>query len=78
MVLRRWRRTHGTDLRAHVDPADDARWIVSVWRGDTRVHQRNRRFRLLTDAQASADALIGEQFAHECGPGCGDWLPEPP
>jgi hypothetical protein len=75
MALRRWRRTHGSEFRAHVDPGDDARWIVSIWQGDTCVQQKKRRFRMLTDAQASADTLVREQFAHECDPACGDWGP---
>jgi hypothetical protein len=76
MALRRWRRAHGADIRAHVDPAEDARWIVSVWRGDTCVHEKTRRFRLLTDAQATADALVHEELGHECDPACGPWLPQ--
>ena len=76
MALRRWWRTHGPDLRAHVDPADDARWIVSIWRGDTCLHQKRRRFRLLTDAHAAADALLREEFGHECDRACGEWRPE--
>ena len=66
MPLHRWSREHASALVARVDPADDSRWIVSIWQGEQCVETLRRRFQLLTDAQARADERLLELFQHEC------------
>jgi hypothetical protein len=78
MPLHRWSRDHAADLVARVDPADDARWIVSIWQGAACVETVRRRFQLLTDAHARADARMSELFPHECDSSrCGQWTKGP-
>jgi hypothetical protein len=77
MPLHRWRRQHGSEMVARVEPGDDSRWIVSIWQGDTCVKTLRRRFQLLMDAHARADEALSELYAHECGAsGCGEWQTE--
>ena len=78
MRLHRWSRHHTPQVVAQVEPADDARWIVSVWQGETCVETLRRRFQLLTDAHARADARLCELFPHECTESsCGRWKRSP-
>src|SRR3954453_23548169 len=67
MPLHSWRRDHDSDIVARVDPADDARWIVSIWQGASCVKTLRRRFQLLTEAHARADEEVLEAFPHPCG-----------
>lgn len=73
MPLHRWRREHGGDITAQVDPTDAARWIASAWRGTTCLQTHRRHFRLLVEAQAMADTLVVEHLEHVCGAHCGVW-----
>jgi hypothetical protein len=78
MRLHSWSRHHTPDLVAQVDPGDDARWIVSIWQGATCVETLRRRFQLLTDAHARADARLCELFPHACAESkCGRWTGGP-
>lgn len=76
--MRSWRRLHGTDVIAQVEPVGGfGTWRVSVWQTkDPKATFRHpREFELLTEAQAAADLLAQTTFAHTCEQGhCGHWL----
>jgi hypothetical protein len=69
-----WRR-HGSDLFVRVDPTEfGTGWKVSVWRDAERIAELRRAFKALQTAQARADAMVRERFAHRCDfATCGDW-----
>jgi hypothetical protein len=75
--MRSWRRLHGLDVLAQVEPVTGfGTWTASAWRiSDPRQPARdNHAFELLSDAQRAADALARQVFEHTCNPNCGHWL----
>ena len=76
--MRSWRRLHGSDLIAQVEPVSGfGTWRVSVWDIADPRHPTNhtREFQLLTEALDAADTLTRQVFNHECDDGrCGHWL----
>ncbi len=79
MPLHGWRRLHGTDVVAQVEPiAGLGVWEVSVWltTNPTGIVRMPRPIELLMSAQAKADNLARKTFDHECAvANCGEWLP---
>ena len=79
MPVRTWRRLHGTDLIAQVDPvAGFGTWTAQacVETDPLRSEVSPRQFELLTSAQATADHMVRERFNHRCDFAmCGEWLP---
>jgi hypothetical protein len=79
MPVRSWRRLHGIDLIAQVDPvAGFGTWTARAWvEGDPqRSEVSPRQFELLTSAQTTADHMVRERFKHRCDfATCGEWLP---
>ena len=76
--MRSWRRLHGSDVIAQVEPFGGfGTWRVSVWNVTDPKHpvRHGREFQLLTEALAAADTLACETFQHTCNDGhCGHWL----
>jgi hypothetical protein len=79
MHLRTWRRLHGPDIVCQVEPLNGlGLWTASAWltSNATAIARTLRPVTLLTAAQAKADDLARQAFAHTCDVGtCGDWLP---
>ena len=79
-MQRAWRRLHAPDIIAQAEGIPGfGTWEVSVWRSTapTEVTRSNRRFELLTEAQAAADGLAVSTFGHRCQTQCGHWLARP-
>jgi hypothetical protein len=79
MSLRRWRRLHGPDIVAQVEPIDGlGMWEPSAWRTaePTVISRTPVRVERLTDAHAAADALARDHFGHVCDAACGEWCPQ--
>jgi hypothetical protein len=80
MSLRTWRRQHGPDIVAQVEPIDGlGMWDPSTWRtvSPEAVMRTPQRIERLTEAQDAADALAREAFGHACDANaCGPWLPK--
>jgi hypothetical protein len=76
--MRSWRRLHGSDVIAQVEPvAGFGTWRVSVWNVTDPKHPTRHlsEFQLLTEALDAADALARQQFGHTCDKAyCGQWL----
>jgi hypothetical protein len=75
--MRSWRRLHGLDVIAQVEPVGGfGTWTASAWRiNNPRQPVRDdRAFELLADAQNAADLLARQLFEHTCNPNCGRWL----
>jgi hypothetical protein len=76
--MRSWRRLHGSELIAQVEPIGGfGTWRVSVWHTENpdEATRHPRDFELLTEAQAAADLLLTQTFKHQCFAGhCGHWL----
>jgi hypothetical protein len=77
MGLHSWRRFHGANIVARVDPNPFGLWDASV---GTTLESSSApvalKYRLLTSAQAAADHAARTRFNHTCDLGtCGDWLP---
>ena len=79
MATRSWRRLHGTDLIAQVDPVPGiGTWIARAWIETDPASERNSRryFEFLISAQAAADHMVRQRFGHRCDfDSCGEWLP---
>jgi hypothetical protein len=79
MSVRSWRRLHGADLIAQVDPVPGiGTWIARAWveTDSLRSEISPRRFEMLMSAQAAADHMVRQHFVHRCDfVACGEWLP---
>jgi hypothetical protein len=75
--LRIWQRRHATGVVAEVTPvAGIGTWEVCAWHEPDRGGvSAGRRFGLLSDAMAAADALAIASAGHTCDEKCGKWEP---
>ena len=81
MALRSWRRLHGTDIVAQVDPNPLGTWQAKACKAGQPpepADKSQRQYPLLTAAQAAADYAARTRFKHTCDVStCGVWLPWP-
>jgi hypothetical protein len=77
--VRSWRRLHSSNIVCQVEPMHGlGLWTASAWltSDPSAIARTLRPVTLLTAAQAKADDLARQAFAHTCDDGtCGDWLP---
>jgi hypothetical protein len=78
MPLHSWRRLHGANIIAQVDPHPLGTWEAFTRRADafSQPVPLKHRYHLLTRAQAAADRAARGRFRHKCDVStCGVWRP---